>query len=159
MREIEVKVVRLDPMHVAAAYGFGERPEDQAWQQVGQFVKQAGLENDGQRHRYFGFNNPSPTPGSPNYGYEQWITLAPETETIGAIKIKEFDGGLYAITPCKLSRIGETWQQLAAWLEKSTYRLGKHQWLEECLQPSLEKSAPEVGEENIEMVLYMPITE
>ena len=119
------------------------------------FVISKGLDNDGQTHRYLGFNNPSPTPGSPNYGYEQWITVGPEVEPDNDIKIKQFGGGLYAITRCKLERITEAWQELAAWREKSPYGFGHHQWLEDSLTPPLEGEI--TGE--AEFDLYLPIAE
>lgn len=153
MSPIDVRIIRLEPQHVAAAYGFGSQPESIAWDKMIAFVKAKGLTSDGKPHRYLGFNNPSPTPASPNYGYEQWITVDPEVEAAGDIKIKEFEGGLYAVTRCQLKNIGEVWQQLVAWHEKSQYKHGSHQWLEEALQPPLD----EPSTEEMELDLYLPI--
>ncbi|MBE0699586.1 MAG: GyrI-like domain-containing protein [Anaerolineaceae bacterium] len=154
MSEINVRIVNLEPYRVASAYGFGSGPEGIAWKKMIAYVKSKGLERDGQAHRYLGFNNPSPTPGSPNYGYEQWITIGPETEVEGDIQIKEFSGGLYAVTRCQLRSIGETWQALAGWREKSQYQSGRHQWLEEVLVPPSDETTID---EDMELDLYLPI--
>lgn len=156
MSDIDVRIVHVEPMRVAASYGFGTGPEGIAWDKIIAFVKEKGLDTDGQPHRYLGFNNPSPAPGSPNYGYEQWVTVGSEVEASGDIKIKDFSGGLYAVAHCKLNRITEAWHQLAAWREKSAYRFGSHQWLEDCLTPPF---SGQIDENQMEFDLYMPISE
>lgn len=154
MSEINVRIVNLEPYRVASAYGFGPGPEGTAWNKMIGYVKAQGLDQDGQAHRYLGFNNPSPTPGSPNYGYEQWITIGSDTEPAGDIQIKAFDGGLYAVTRCQLRNIGEVWQALVGWREKSAYKSARHQWLEEVLVPPTDETAIN---EDMELDLYLPI--
>jgi AraC family transcriptional regulator len=153
MSEIDVRIVRLEPQRVAASYGFGAGPEGIAWEKMLAFVKEQGLNTDGESHRYFGFNNPNPAPGSPNYGYEQWITVGPEVQPAGEIKIKDFGGGLYAVTHCQLSSITDVWMRLAAWREKSPYRYGQHQWLEEVISDPIKNEI----NGDAEFDLYMPI--
>jgi AraC family transcriptional regulator len=153
MSDINVRIVRLEPQHVAMAYGFGASPESIAWEKLLAFVKTSGLDKDNQAHRYFGFNNPSPAPGSPNYGYEQWMTVGPEAKGEGEIKIKDFGGGLYAVTRCQLTHITEVWKQLVGWREKSRYRPAHHQWLEEAITNPLEREI----DGDAELDLYLPI--
>jgi DNA gyrase inhibitor GyrI len=155
MNKLDVQIVRLEPQHVAFSYGFGQHPEPLAWDKMIEFVKFRGLDSDGQKHRYLGFNNPNPAPGSPNYGYEQWVTVSQEAEGDSDIKIKDFPGGLYAVTRCQLRNIAETWQALAAWREKSPYRPAYHQWLEELINPPLDRHVTE----DVEIDLYLPISE
>lgn len=155
MNNLDVRIVRLEPQRVAVSYGFGSSPESIAWKKLIDFIKAKGLDSDGQTHRYLGFNNPSPAPGSPNYGYEQWVTVSPEITGEGDIKIKDFTGGLYAVTRCQLRNIGETWQALVAWRETSPYRTGHHQWLEEMINPQLDQPISE----DAELDLYLPISE
>ena len=155
MSDIDVRIVRLEPQRVAVAYGFGSGPEPIAWEKLITFIKANGLDKDGQKHRFFGFNNPNPTPASPNYGYEQWITVGPEVEAEGDIKIKTFGGGMFAVTSCTLRNITDVWMQLAAWREKSQYRFGSHQWLEEVLKPPLDEPITE----DMVLDLYLPIAE
>ncbi|MDF1515246.1 MAG: GyrI-like domain-containing protein [Anaerolineae bacterium] len=152
MESTDVRVLRLPAMRVASAYGFGSSPEEMAWEKLLTWAREQGLlENRGTR--FFGFNNPSPSPGSPNYGYEQWMTVNADTQPSGEIKIREFDGGLYAIARCKLPQIGEAWQNLVKWCEQSPYAIAHHQWLEEGL------SAPGTSFDDFIMDIYLPIAE
>jgi DNA gyrase inhibitor GyrI len=152
MSELKVRIVRLEPLRVACAHGFGESPEDEATQKMQAFAASKGL--DLGKVRWFGFNNPNPSPGSPNYGYDVWITVDPDVEGEGDVKIIEFAGGLYAVTRFKgLSNIGEVWRQLVLWREDSPYKKGHHQWLENLLTP------PDVPLEEFVFDLYLPIAE
>jgi len=128
----EVRIVELGPMRVAAALGFGPQPETDAWEELLTWALATNLLDGTQR--FFGFNNPSPMPGSPNYGYEQWMTVGPDVEALGDIEIKDCEGGLFAVLRCSgLATIGEDWERLAAWLEAGPYRLDDRQCLEELL--------------------------
>jgi len=139
MSELDVRIVPLEPMHVASFLGFGESPEDLAWGKLLPWAKGKGLLDDPKSYRLFGFNNPNPSPGSPNYGYEVWITIDPEEiKPENGVEIKTFPGGLYAVTKCvvpkeKFEVIGQTWKKLVAWCENSQYHFGDQQWLEESL--------------------------
>jgi DNA gyrase inhibitor GyrI len=153
MSELDVRIVQLEPLQVACAHGFGESPESQASEKMLTYVESAGLALDDESVRWFGFNNPSPSPGSPNYGYDVLVTVAPDVKPDGDVKILDFPGGLYGVAQCKgVSNITEVWQQLANWLEDSEYRRGNHQWLEELLSP------PDVDYEDCRFDLYIPIT-
>jgi len=63
MSELEVRVITLEPMRVASAYGFGEQPETQAWTKILAWASSQGYE-DLSKHRFFGFNNPNPSPAA-----------------------------------------------------------------------------------------------
>jgi len=135
MSEIEVRIQNLEPMRVASAHGFGENPEEQAWTKLLTWARSQGYEDLG-KHRFFGFNNPNPSPSSPNYGYEQWMTFGEGAKPGEGIEFKEFTGGLYAVTRCEgLQHITEIWKQLVVWREESKYKEAHHQWLEECFTP------------------------
>ena len=132
MSETEVRIVELEPMRVAATLGFGAEPETEAWDKLMTWAR-ATNSLDGTQ-RFFGFNNPNPMPGSPNYGYEQWMTIGPDAEPIGDVEIKHFEGGLFAVLRCNgLATITEDWGRLAAWLEASPYRADHRPCLEELL--------------------------
>jgi DNA gyrase inhibitor GyrI len=151
-------MVTLPQMRVASAIGFGEQPEDLAWEKILSWARDAGVLEDLDAVRFFGFNNPSPLPGSPNYGYEQWMTLpegGSEAEVTPAdeIELKTLAGGLYAVTRCTLLDIGEKWQQLVIWGEDSAYEIAHHrQCLEEAITP------PGTPFEEMVLDLYLPIT-
>jgi DNA gyrase inhibitor GyrI len=136
MSDLEVRIIGLEPIRVAYALGFGTSPEMEAWEKILTFGRSKGLLEDPSNVRFFGFNNPEPSPGSPNYGYEQWMVVGEEIESEGDVKIKDFSGGLYAVTQFKgLENIRNVWKQLVEWREDSLYRVGHHQWLEELLTP------------------------
>jgi DNA gyrase inhibitor GyrI len=156
MSDLDVRVVQLDPMRVAAALGFGPNPEELAWRLLLAWAGDSGLLERPEEHRFFGFNNPSPSPGSPNYGYEQWITVGPEVASEGEVEVKEFSGGLYAVTRCQLETITETWQQLVTWSETSRFRRAHHQWLEESIDPPVDGN---LGDSQAVLDLYLPIAE
>ena len=154
MSELEVRIVRLEPMRVASVHGFGESPEGQALEKLIAWARPKGLLDDLEQHGVFGFNNPDPSPGSSNYGYEFWIVVGPDVGPEGEVSIKEFSGGLYAVTRCKgVSNIGKTWHQLGTWRENSKYKRAYHQWLEKPI------GQIEVSPEELLLDLYCPIAE
>lgn len=133
---MEIKVVTLESMRMASVYGFGSSPETEAWSKAMAWAKPKGLFEGPELPRIFGFNNPNPSPGSPNYGYEFWITVGPEVEPEDGVRIVEFSGGLYAVARMPEFRDPETtipraWKELVAWIGDSKYRGANHQWLEE----------------------------
>ncbi len=161
MNDLEVKIVKLDRMRVAVTHGFGEGPEGIAWEKLRTFMDAQGMLGEIDAHRYFGFNNPSPSPASPNYGYEQWVTVGPQVQAEGEAQIKDFPGGLYAVTRCNLTNIERQWKRLVAWREDSRYRMAHHQWLEESLTPErgLNMAEAEFIPEAHVLDLYLPISE
>lgn len=156
MSELDVRIVELEPMRVASVCAFSPSPEHDAWNKLVTWAQSKGLLDDPETHRIFGFNNPDPSPGSPNYGYEFWITVGPDAEPEGDVRIQEFSGGPYAVTRCKgVGNITETWKQLVRWCEDSQYRCASHQWLEEHIGPV---DTPQ-DEDEMLLDLYCPIAE
>jgi len=134
----DVTIVALEPTQVVSALAFGEEPESQAWNLILGYAAANGLTPWDGDHRFFGFNNPDPAPGSPNYGYEQWITVAGETTAVEPLESKRFAGGRYAMLRLHgLEGIGEAWEQLVAWVEDEGYDIAstEHSCLEELLTP------------------------
>jgi DNA gyrase inhibitor GyrI len=152
MKDLEPHIIRLEPFHVASALGYGLSPERESHEKLLSWAEGRGLLADRQSLRFFGFNNPGPSVGSPNYGYEFWMTVGPEVQPDGDIMVKDFEGGLYAMVRCQgAENIGPTWEKLVAWLETSPYTLGQHQWLEEHL------AFQDVPDDQLLLDLYMPI--
>lgn len=155
MNELAVRIVRLEPVRVASFHGFGPSPEHLAIQKLADWAAPRGYLQDRKQHRIFGFNNPNPSHGSPNYGYELWLVVGPEVEPEAEVPIREFAGGLYAVARCKsVENITATWQQLVGWLANSRYGHADHQWLEEHLNDAF--PAPD---EELILDLYAPIAE
>jgi effector-binding domain-containing protein len=150
----DVRIVELAPMRVASALGYGTQPEDQAATMIAEFARSIGLAPGEPGYRTFGFNNPNPTPGSPNYGYEIWLVVEPDVQGTGSITIKDVPAGKYAVTRFTgLSKIGKTWRELVAWFEDSPYTRPPD-WctcLEEIINPA------ETDPEKWTFDLYLPI--
>jgi effector-binding domain-containing protein len=154
MSNLDVRIVNMEPMRVAVAHGFGPSPEAIASDKMLAFLAAKGLAF--QDVRWFGFNNPDPSPGSPNYGYDVWATVGPEVEGEGDITIREVPARMYAVTRFKdLNNIGRVWQELVLWFEASPYKRPSywHECLENLLVP------PDTPFEEYEFDLYLPIRE
>jgi effector-binding domain-containing protein len=155
MSQLEVKIVDLPPMRVASALGFGTEPEDQATKLLYAFAEERNIDMMSDEVQTFGFNNPNPTPGSPNYGYELWLRIGPDVEASKPIEIKEVPGNKYAVTRFTgLSNIGRVWRELAAWFEESCYMFPPNYC--QCLEALLNRTEPDP--EKWIFDLYFPIT-
>lgn len=148
---MDVRIVELEPMRVASVLAYDKEPEMKAW---GKLLGWAQTHHHMDKpHRAFGFNNPSPAPGSPNYGYEVWLTVGSEVNTDDIVKVQAFPGGKYAVTRCMgVSNIFNTWQELLKWVETSPHQPSQHQWLEEHI-----KFGPDVSPDEFILDLYLPI--
>ena len=154
MDESSIRIIDLEALRVAAAHAFGESPEEKALAKMYEFAEENGLLEEGLLPATFGFNNPNPSAGSPNYGYEVWLPVADNINAADDIRILDFSGGLYAVTRCDgLQNIGQQWLSLAKWREGTKYAAGKQQWLEHLLSPH---NAPH---DQLVFDLYLPIAE
>ena len=157
MDELNVRIVELRPMRVASVLGYGTEPEIEAWDKLTAWAKPKGYLDDPNPHRIFGFDTPIASPGSPNRGYEFWIEVGPGQGPEGEFEIKEFGGGLYAVTRCEVKGnpyeiIPPAWKALVEWFENSPYQQGSHQCLEEHVHVKGMKEGQFV------LDLYLPIT-
>ncbi|MCA9933497.1 MAG: GyrI-like domain-containing protein [Ardenticatenaceae bacterium] len=153
MNQLEVRLIQLEPARVAVAHGFGKNPEEIAWEKLLTWARANG-QLDGPYHpRFFGFNNPGPSPASVEYGYEQWMTIGSDVQTgSDGIEIKEMPGGLFVVARFKgLDAISRMWQELMVWVEASDYETAPGQCLEELL------SSPDAPMEEHVFDLYEPI--
>ena len=150
----EVRIVNLPAMRVASALGYGTEPENQATRMIAEFAQSIDLKPGDPGYRAFGFNNPNPSPGSPNYGYEMWLVVDPEVEAEEPIQIKDTPGGKYAVARFTgLSNIGRIWRELVVWFEDSPYTRPPNccTCLEEVVNPG------ETDPEKWVFDLYLPI--
>jgi effector-binding domain-containing protein len=151
-----VRIVDLPPMRVASSLGFGKQPEDQAWKQMLRFAASVGIDPKKKGFQTYGFNNPNPTPGSDNYGYEIWLPIGSDVEAEPPIQIKEVAGGKYAATRLTgLSNIGRVWKELVAWFEDSPYNCPPNYC--QCLEAL--QNPLEANPEKYVFDLYLPIAE
>ncbi|OGN89026.1 MAG: hypothetical protein A2Y88_08700 [Chloroflexi bacterium RBG_13_48_10] len=158
MENQDIRIVTLPPMRVVSFYAFGSSPETAAWDKLVLWAKSHACWQDAPATRIFGFNNPDPSAGSPNYGYEFWLTVGPEVQADSDNATKDFPGGLYAALLCNVSGdpwevIPTAWSKLVKWRESSHYQFGNHQWLEEL------HTRHESNDKGFVLDLYMPIIE
>jgi AraC family transcriptional regulator len=154
----EIRIVTLPPMRMASFYAFGKSPETSAYAKMATWAEAHSCWLEPPAVRAFGFNNPDPAEGSPNYGYEFWLTIDPAVQQEEEFKIKDFSGGLYAVLNCYVSGspweiIPTTWGRLVKWCETSHYQYGNHQWLEEHLTRN------KTNDKDFVLDLYLPISE
>ena len=167
-KEIEdlfVQVIELEPMRVASVRAFSESPENDAWEKMRAWAEPQGLLEDLTTHPIFGFNNPNPSPGQENYGYEFWIRMGAHFKGEGEIEAKDYDGGLFAVTTCKpwaemQSDFGkehgflESWKKLVDWVILSEkYEMDESR---QCLEKPHD---PDAEFKNLVLDLYQPIKE
>jgi DNA gyrase inhibitor GyrI len=163
MADMDVRIVRLEPMRVASVRAVGEAPETDAWNRMRSWSEPRGMLHDLERHPVFGFNNPDPSHGRKEYGYEFWIRVDPDLDVSGEAEARDFAGGLYAVTSCRLKEeisseffkehgVLESWSKLDGWVARSKYRRGGHQWLEKPHDPT-------AAADDLVLDLYYPIEE
>ncbi len=157
MKDLEVQIVKLEPMLVASTYAFSISPEVEAWGKLVAWAQPKGLLDDIDAHPIFGFNNPNPSTGNSKYGYEFWIKVGTNIEPEGDVRINEFYGGLYAVIRCKThgelyKTIPASWRQLIEWCKTSKYKFGYHRWLEKQI-------AGANNPDELTLDLYCPIVE
>jgi len=134
MKEIKVDVVELKPMRMLSFYGYGEQPEDIAWEKAASWLKENTYKIIPDKTRIFGFNNPCPSAGSSKYGYEFLVSINEDVIPSSDMRITILPGGLYATATCQIEKGEEFppyWKSLNAWCEESSYSFATHQWLEE----------------------------
>lgn len=150
----DVRLIRLRPMKVAWCRAESAEPENDAWKTLNSWVQENGLDQSFTT-RYFGFNNPNPTPGNPVYGYEVWATVSGDIQETEAIRMKTFPGGLYAVTNTYGQDIPDCWKRLDEWVNQNKkYRPAAHQWLEEHIVNDEQSFGPDM-----QLDLYYPIAE
>ena len=136
MNDLNVRMIDLPVLHVAATLGFGAEPEAQAWQLLWEWVKEQELEATVTERRFFGFNNPDPHPGSPNYGYEQWMTVEAAATGTKNVTITEIPAGRYAVLRCPGIPNPVIWRRLVQWCEEHGDVIARRNCLEELLTPT-----------------------
>jgi AraC family transcriptional regulator len=155
MSDLEVRIRTLSPMRVASFKAVGKAPEPEALELLRAWTEPKGLFADPENHPVFGFNNPNPTPEREEYGYEFWVRVGSDSPREPGIEFRDFAGGEYAVTRCKLhgdpkGSVPEVWRKLLSWVQSSEWNWRRTHELEKLLDPT----APEG---DIELELYLPV--
>ena len=136
MDTTKISIKRLESIRVASVIAYGTEPEHEGIAKLEAWAEGLGIWDD-PTQRIFGFDNPIPSAGTPNHGYEFWLTVGPEVVESGEIRIKTFEGGLYAIALFEHDMsdpwhtIPAAWQELDEWVGKSAYHSARHTCLEQ----------------------------
>jgi DNA gyrase inhibitor GyrI len=139
MKQEKMSIVEIGPMSVASFHGYGASPEAIAFERMKTWLAATGMATGVPPARVFGFNNPSPGSGSPNYGYEFWVELPSDSPLAVAaqneheVTVKQFDGGRYAALRHEGTgeSIPASWKRLVELAAAAGCEHGHHQWLEE----------------------------
>jgi len=139
MKDLIVRIVKLPPMRVAYTHAVSKTPEDDASKVLHAWAKSKGFLGNHTKHHFFGYNNPPPSAPDTPYGYECLITVTPDVEAEGEVKIKEIPGGLYAVVRFGgVENMYEMWKYLMKWAaENSEYEFDEENepGLEELINP------------------------
>ncbi len=123
MSEIAVRIERMPALRVAWVRSFGTTPEQDAWRLLSAWAGPAGLLSDTVAHPVFGFNSPAAAPDTLEHGYEFWLAIDGGTQPPDPIGVKDFEGGLYAVTACQLGpTMRDSWKALLRWVHRSPHR-------------------------------------
>ncbi len=146
----KIKVIRdLPAMRVASFAGIGRSPEMDALGKMHDWAGKSGILDC--PYRIFGFNNPPPSEGKPEYGYEVWITL-PEGFECEDARMIEMPPRTYAVMHAVLSEIEISWRHFSKWLSLGRYEYSGGNCLEEHLA-----EIGDHGKREPEFDLYMPV--
>ena len=148
MNNLQVHLERLPAMRVAHICVQGETPEGDAIEKITAWAKSKGITGN---FRLFGYDNCQPYP---NHIYTTWLTVGPDVEASDGVGVKDFPGGLFAVTHVTgAGNIARTWDKLVQWAQDAGHRLGRNPGLEEIISP------PDVPESELRLDLFLPLAE
>jgi len=144
----DIKVLKtLKSMKVATYMAYDKEPEHEAISKLVLMAK----DNNFEEYRMFGYDVSDSTKNE--YGYEACITIPENFKNLDDdINIKEIPEGKYAVTCVNVKDIRYAWKMFSNWLKISSYKHGKHQWLEEHIEGINDEMEYKVQ-------LFMPILE
>lgn len=105
--KMDIRIVYLPPVTVAASHYIGVNPEETANGRLADFINMKNLPTVKPDFRIYGFNNPNPSEGQEEYGYETWATIPDDMEVTDGLEKKTFAGGLYAAHCIKMGDFQE----------------------------------------------------
>ena len=151
---LRVHFERLTPMRVVSFHAYSKSPERDASLKMNEWARANGILINKETHPTFGFDNPSPTRGKEEYGYEFWLKIDDDFETDDDIKIIDIPERLYAVTTSwRLADVGRDWKNLDRWLKEHDYEIIKN-------IPCLERAhLINVSEDELVLDLLVPLKE
>jgi AraC family transcriptional regulator len=150
----KVEIIKVPELTIASCHIIGDSPECKSRDLLIDWAKSVGLPYEIGPAKFYGFDNPDlcrPANAGEEHGYENWLTINTDVKGNDKIKIKKFNGGLYAGCETTVRNVGKSWRKLINWVETSRYKIGEHQFLEEPLKWDFQ------NEENIKLRILVPI--
>ena len=132
MKEMKVRLERLETMNAAHTHVLCKTPEEDAKRKIIDWAKRNGVIR--KETRLFG-RNTWPTDNPEPHGYEFFLTITQDIKPEGEIDLKIIPGGLYAVLRFTgLQKSEEAYNMLGKWLEESKYeyigfRKEEHGWI------------------------------
>ncbi len=138
-KELEVQFIRLLPMRVVSFQTISESPENDAWMKLRDWAEPKGYFDDLEKNPIYGFNNPNPTPGKKEYGYEFWLVVSSDFESDEVI-VKDIPESFNVVTRCNVEDpmrdIPEAWKKTIEWIKKNKIKFADRCGLEKVIVPS-----------------------
>ncbi len=121
VRDLKVRIDRLETMRAAHIHVLSDTPEEDAWKKMESWAKSKGLLEKDLETRVFG-RNTYPTENPEPHGYEFFLTVSRNIEPEGEIDMRQIPGGLYAVLRFKnLDNIRNAWEYIWNWIREKKY--------------------------------------
>jgi len=137
--ELEVQFIRLQPMRVVSFQAISESPENEAWAKLREWAEPKGYFDDLERNPIYGFNNPNPSPGKKEYGYEFWLVVNPDFKS-DEVEVKDVPESFNVVTRCNVEDpardITEAWKKILQWIKKHKIKFAGRCGIEKVIVPS-----------------------
>lgn len=137
--ELEVQFKRLLPMRVVSFHAISETPENDAWKKLREWAEPKGYFADLDKNPIYGFNNPNPTQGKKEYGYEFWLVVDSDFKS-DEVTVKDIPESFNVVTRCNVEDItkdiGETWSKILQWIKEHKIKIAGKFGLEKVIVPS-----------------------
>ncbi|MCE7746100.1 MAG: ArsR family transcriptional regulator [Candidatus Heimdallarchaeota archaeon] len=137
--ELEVQFIRLLPMRVVSFQAVSETPENDAWKKLREWAEPKEYFDDLDKNPIYGFNNPDPSPGKKEYGYEFWLVVDQDF-TSDEVTVKDVPESFNVVTRCNVEDpardIGEAWKKILQWIKKHKIKMAGRCGIEKVIVPS-----------------------
>lgn len=123
------RIVRLESLRIASL-NRSEKPVTEPWERLLEWARDYRLANYGPiSPRFFGINT---SPATLRENFEKFMTVGPDAQSDEVVTIRDFPGGLYAVTRADDTESSlALWQKLRSWLSRSNYQPSNRSCLEE----------------------------
>lgn len=137
--ELDVQFIRLLPMRVVSFHAVSETPENDAYKKLREWAEPKGYFDDLDKNPIYGFNNPDPSPGKKEYGYEFWLVVDSEFKS-DEVTVKDIPESFNVVTRCIAENpekdIVEAWKKILQWIKKHKIKFAGRCGIEKVIVPS-----------------------